>query len=255
MARCFLLFCLFCVLSGANVQAQSEQATLRIAVDAPYPPFAEYDEKGVLTGFDVEISQAICKELNKVCDIRAVPFDSIIPEIIAGNLDMGVAGMGATEERKQLVDFTERYFRCRSVFIEQPGTFSEITPATVTGKSIAVQSGTLQEAYLREHFGNVATIVTVNDFNESMALLQENTVDLVLADGLPTYAYLKTEEGQSLEIIGEAVDADGIMDNASIAVSKDNPELREAINKALEAMRRNGEYGRINRKYFDFNVY
>lgn len=255
MAKRVFLICLVCVLFAGVAQAAPQEGPLRVAVDAPYPPFAEYDEQGALTGFDVDIAQAICKELDRGCDIRAVPFDSILPAIVAGDLDMGVAGMGATAERKQIVDFTDRYFRCLSVFVELAGTFPEITQETVKGKRIAVQSGTLQEEYLHKHFDGVVEIVGVKDFNESMELLQAKSVDLVLADGLPTYTYLKTEEGNALEIIGNAVDAEGIMDSASIAVSKDKPELREAINNALEAMRRNGEYGRINRKYFDFNVY
>lgn len=233
----------------------ADQPVLRVGVDVPYPPFAMLGDDGKLTGFDVDIAKALCKELGRACDIRPVNFDDMIPAIVEGTLDIAVAGMGASEERKKLVDFTDRYFRSLSIFLQRQGTLNELTPETLKGRRIGAQSGTLQATYLRETYGDSITLVTASSHDDVYALLKQGDVDLALVDGLPGYSFLKTPEGANLETIGDAVASGGVIDWASIAVSKKQPELREALNKAIQAIRRNGEYGKINRKYFDFNVY
>lgn len=255
--RSFLI-ALYCLVLGTVCLPAAVFAAppvLRVAVDAPYPPFAMRDAQGNLTGFDVDIAHALCKELNRTCDVRAVPFDDIIPKIVEGKIDVAVAGMGASEERKKLVDFTDRYFRSLSIFLEREGTVKDLAPETLKGLRVGAQEGTLQAAYLRTAFGDNIVLVTVPSHDEVYALLKKGEVDLILVDGLPGYTFLKSPEGMGIEAIGEAVESGGIMDWASIAVSKKQPELREAINKAIQTLRRNGEYGKINRKYFDFNVY
>ena len=100
---CFLLLC--------SIPALAE-APLRVAVDAPYPPFA-YEDKdtGKLTGFDVDMAEALCRQIKRQCTVLVVPFDEIIPQIVAGKIDMGVAGMVKTPEREKSVIFTDKYFR------------------------------------------------------------------------------------------------------------------------------------------------
>lgn len=252
------LICLCALLalcfSGAAHAAQPG-GVLRIAVDAPYPPFAMQDESGHLSGFDVDIAHALCAELGYECDIQAVPFDEIIPRIVAGEIDLGIAGMGASAERKKLVDFTNRYFRSLSVFIEREGTLPDLTPDTFKGLRVGAQADTLQAQYLQKTYGDNITLVTVPTYDELYPLLRKGEVDLILIDGLAGYSYLKTPEGVGLETIGDAVDSGGVLDWASIAVSKEKPWLREAVNRAIDNLRRSGEYGKINRKYFDFNIY
>lgn len=246
------LICTFCLI---NVSSAATAPVLRVAVDAPYPPFAEYDKSGALVGFDVDFAHALCKELGRTCEVKAVPFDAILPAIAAGEIDIAVAGMGASEERKQLVDFTDRYFRSLSIFIEKEGTLRALTPDTIKGKRVGAQQGTLQAGYLEKTYGDTVTLMTRESYDEIFLMLNNNELDLVFIDGLPGYTYLKSDMGVGLETIGEPVDSGGVMDWASIAVSKQQPALREAINAAIQQLRRSGEYGRINRKYFDFNIY
>lgn len=253
MKRLFIFImalALYC--SGA---AAADKPVLRVAVDAPYPPFAMVDEEGRLTGFDVDIALALCKEMKRECEVKAIPFDSLLPEIVAGTIDIAVAGMGASEERSKLVDFTERYFRSLSVFIERAGTLKELTPESIKGLHVGTQEDTLQSSYLQKTYGDNITLVTVASYTEIFSMLKKGEVDLVLVDGLPGYNYLKSEDGAGLETIGEPIESGSVMDWASIAVSKTQPGLRDALNAAIQAIRRNGEYGKINRKYFDFNIY
>ena len=253
MRKAILVYCLVSLFGfqGAAL-GREEHPPLRVAVDAPYPPFAMIDKRGNLSGFDVDIANALCEELKRTCVIKAVPFDNIIPSIVAGDFDIAIAGMGATPERLKQVDFTDRYFRSLSIFIEKVGT---VAPPGFKGTRIGTQSGTLQEEYLKKHFGDSLTVVTKPNYDEVLQMLKDGRLDLVLVDGLPGYTYLKSKVGEGLETVGGPVESSDIMDSSCIAVSKKQPELRDAINKAIQSLRRSGEYGRINRKYFDFNIY
>ena len=257
MYKALMVFCLAGLFVGMHGSAWGKDGypPLRVAVDAPYPPFAMVDKRGNLSGFDVDIANALCAELKRTCVIKAVPFDDIIPGIVAGNIDIGIAGMGVTEERLKHVDFTDKYFRSLTIYIERKGTVHSLTPEGLKGLRIGAQAGTMQEKYLRANFNATSTIVTEPNHDTVLTMLSKGELDLVLVDGLAGYAFLKTEAGDGLETVGGPLESADIMDSSCIAVSKKQPELRESINKAIQDLRRSGEYGKINRKYFDFNVY
>ncbi len=246
------LICL--ALLFVSVSAPAAEQPLRIAVDVPYPPFAFKDEQGELTGFDIEIGRALCAAIGRQCIFIDIPFDEILPSIAADKADISIAGMGDTPERRKLVDFTEKYFRSHSIYIERPGTIKGLKPADLKGKRIAVQKNTLQETYAKDVFKQ-SSILTFTRHDEAFDALKKGEADLVLVDGLPGYEFLKSPEGANFETVGPPVTSGVLTGDSLIAVSKKLPELRAALNEAIQAIRRNGEYGRINRKYFDFTVY
>jgi ABC-type amino acid transport/signal transduction systems, periplasmic component/domain len=251
-----LCICAFLILCcGGLAQAADPAKTLRIAVDVPYPPFASQDKDGKLSGFDVDIAHAICEELGYTCDVQGMLFNAIIPSIVAGEIDLGIAGMIPTEERKKLVDFTNRYFRSVSIFVERRGTFEKFNAENVKGTRVGAQTGTVQAKYLEDTYGDSITLITVDAHDQTFQLLKNRDVDLILIDGLPAYAYLKSPQGQDLEIIGNALTPGGTTGWSCVAVTKEKPWLRDKVNQAIDTLRRNGKYGKINRKYFDFTIY
>ncbi len=261
--RSFFIFFLFALALGeANAQ---ERQPYRVAVFVPYPPFAYLDKTGNLAGFNVDIAQALCNQIKSKCTIVSVPFADIIPGLVNGSIDFAVAGMGTTPDREKLIDFTIPYFRSHSIFIENRDNMIEITPEGLKGKRIGTQAGTLQEIYLKKQYGDIATILTWPNFDEPFEALRQRKVDLIFVDGLPGYSFLKSAAGEGMETVGQPVrpsmlhnrntDLDEGLETSSIAVSKRHPKLREILNRALQEIRQNGEYGRINRKYFDFDIY
>lgn len=247
----YLLITICCIALNFSV-AFAKAPVLRLAIDAPYPPFAYTDpQTGKLTGFDYDIAQAVCREMGRECDIQVVPFDNIIPEIVAGKIDIGVAGMAKTPEREQKVLFSDKYFRSSSVFLEIPGT-NTISKEGLKGKKIGVQSKTTQEIYLRETYGDIAEIVPLTSFDNIIDATIDKTIDVAFIDGLPGYAFLKTEKGEKLDIVGEPVK---LGSGSCIVLGKSLTKERDAINKAIQTIRKSGEYDVLNRKYFEFNVY
>ena len=185
MYRAIIAFCLL-VLLGFQDSAfgKDEFPPLRVAVDAPYPPFAMVDKRGNLSGFDVDIANALCAELKRTCVIKAVPFDQIIPSIVAGDIDIGVSGMAPTKERLELVDFTDKYFRSLSIYIEKKGTVHSLTPEGIKGLRLGAQPGTIQETYLKKNFSATATVITESNYDTMVGMLKNDQLDLLLVDGL-----------------------------------------------------------------------
>ncbi len=247
------VFALFCLLLLAPASLRADDRVYTVAVDTYYPPFSYTDEKtGQLAGFDVDIAKAVCGRLKLNCEIKAVPFDEIIPQVEAGQLNIGCAGFAFTEERAKRVLYTHKYFRSSSLFLQLPGAFEEINADTLKGKKVAVQAGTNQEEYLRRTYGQVIEVVPVKGFEDIIRDVNGKTVDLGFIDGLPGYHYLKSDEGLNLDIVGEPVHLD---DGSCMVLRKGEEALRDKINTAIDELRSSGEYDAINIKYFDFNVY
>ena len=251
MIKKLLLLTAVLILSAPMARAQDK--VYKFAVDTYYPPFSYTDEAtGELGGFDVDIAKAVCGKLNLSCQVVAVPFDEIIPQVESGQLDVGCAGFAYTEERAKRVLYTNKYFRSSSLFLELPGTFEGISPETVKGKKVAVQASTNQEDYLRRTYGELIEVVPVKGFDDIVKGVNDMTYDLGFIDGLPGYHYLKSDEGLNLDIVGEPVHLD---DGSCMVLRKGQEALRDRINQAIEELRLSGEYDAINIKYFDFNVY
>ncbi len=247
------IFFALCVLFTSGV-ANAAQETLRVGVEIPYPPFAYYDANGVLTGFDIEIATALCAELGRKCEFKHFEFDNLLPALAANDSDMVVAGLAPTEERKKLVDFTDKYFRSHSIFIERAGAATRTTPEMLAGKKIGVQQGTTQSKYL-EKFYPQSIVAQFENFDDTADALIAGELTLMLVDGLAGYELLKSKKGSGLELAGDPISSDLLIAASHIAVRKGNDKLRESLNEAIRQIREKGVYGKINRKYFDFNVY
>jgi len=247
---CLALWLLFAAVSVAR----AAEAPLRVGMDIPYPPFVYKEPDGTLAGFDVDITKALCAVIKRECVIVAADFDNLVPFLAQGKLDMVVAGLAVTAERVKLVDFTERYYRSHTIFVEKAGTSIDISPAKLAGKRVGTQAGTTQEEFLVRAYPK-STLVLRSDFTSLMADLKDGNVDVVLIEGLPGFAYLKTPEGSQFEAVGGPMRDPALSGAFSIAVSKKLPQLTQALNSAIATIRSNGTYAKINRKYFDFNIY
>lgn len=259
MNSCFpavaLALLLLCFPMQTSAAAADPPPSLRVVVQSPHPPFSFLDENGNLTGFDVDIAMALCRQIKRQCLVSSMPFDDIIPALMAGEADMAVANMGATPEREARVSFSDHYVRSHSIFIEKPGTVNGTSKEELRGKRVGVKKGTLQELHLQTYYRDAITLAPADDFLSVATALKNGSVDLILVEGLSGYEFLRSEEGAGLETIGDPVRSDIILDSSHIAVAKNAPELLKAVNAALKDILRSGEYGRINRKYFDFPVY
>jgi len=240
----------------AGSAAADEMRKVKIGTEGAYPPFNSIDANGELVGFDVDIAKALCEAAKFQCEFVVQDWDGIIPGLIAKKYDAIIASMSITDERKKVVDFTDKYYNTPAKFVAKKGSNFEITPEGLKGKAVGVQRATIHENFVRDNFPDVDLKVYATQ-DEANADLVAGRVDLVLADSVALLeGFLKTDAGKDFEFVGpDFTDRRWFGEGAGIAVRKGETDLVEAFNKAIAEIRQNGTYKKINDKYFEFDVY
>ena len=230
---------------------------VRIGVEGAYPPFSLVDSDGDLQGFDIDIAEALCVAMNAECTLVTQDWDGIIPALLARKYDAIIASMSITEERKQKVDFSDKYYQTPARFARRKGSGIEITQEGVQGKSVGVQRATVTDTFLTDNFGDAVEIKRYGTLDEAVLDMTSGRIDLILADSVVlSEAFLDTEKGADFEFIGPAyTDARWFGEGIGIAVRKGDDELREAFNAAIKSIRENGTYQAISDEYFEFDIY
>jgi polar amino acid transport system substrate-binding protein len=214
--------------------------------DTTFPPFESMNGANV-EGFDVDLMNAIGKEMGitKVV-FQTEVFDTLIPTAKAGGkFDVIASAMTIKAERELEIDFSDAYFDSnQSVAMKKGGTYK--APADFAGKKVGVQSGTTGEAWATENLKPAgAEIVPFKDTAGSFAALQAGNVAAVIND-LPVTADLVKDASKGLEMVAQIPTGE----QYGFGISKDNPELKAAINAALAKVRASGEYDAIYTKWF-----
>lgn len=228
----------------------SNYQSITFGVDAPYPPYEFFDESGKLTGFEIDLGNKACQLLDIQCEWQVTPWDSIMDDLNAGQFDVIMSSMSINSERKNIVDFGDPYYSTPSVFFSRKGENIEgHSNRQMSGQSIAVQRGTLQHDYVMEKYDDSVTILALDGWDDVSASFRAGEADVVFTD------YPQWEEEFFLErvyeIIGEAVN---LGDGVALAFRQDEDDLRKAFNIALDELKNNGEYQRIRRKYFFYDI-
>lgn len=240
---------------GALVVAGSAAAeakdVLRIGSEGAYPPFNMIDKDGKLTGFDIDIANALCAEMKVECVFVAQDWDGIIPGLLAKKYDAIVASMSDTPERRKAVAFSNKYYSNMLRFAAPKGTALKPTEEGLKGKTIGAQRATIAAQYAKEHFKGAEAKVYDTQENAWLDLAAGRT-DAVLADMYVAYEWLNSADGANFAFLGEPID---IKDHIAIAVRKQDKELVKKLNAAIDAIRANGTYAKINAKYFPFDIY
>ena len=230
---------------------------VRIGVEGAYPPFSSVSPAGELQGFDIDIAKALCEQMQVQCTLVQQDFDGIIPALLAKKYDAIVASMSITEERKQKVDFTKKYYQTPARFVAQKGTITEISKTSLAGKKVGVQRATIHDSFLTDNFGDTVTIVRYGTQDEANLDLIAGRIDLILADSVALdESLLKSPDGTKFEFVGPPyTDPKWFGEGAGIAIRKSDPDLKEKLNAAIDAIRANGTWDKIEKKYFSFDVY
>ena len=228
---------------AAETEAAKEAAggKLVMATNAEFPPY-EYHDGDAVVGIDAEIAKAIADELGMELEIEDIAFDSIIPEIVSGKADMGLAGMTVTEDRMQSVDFSDTYAKASQKIIVTED--SEIaSPDDLKGVIVGVQLGTTGDIYVSDLEADGTTVERYSKGFEAVQALSQGKIDAVVIDGEPAKTFVAETEG--LKILDESFTDE----EYAIAVKKGNTELLEKINGALKTLKDNGTLDEIVAKY------
>ena len=238
-----------------NVAAK-EWKTIRIGVEGAYPPYSQTEADGTVTGFDIDIANALCAEMGAKCTLVKQDWDGMIPALMARKFDAIIATMDITEERKKKIAFTNKYQHVPARFAALKGTDYQATDAFMKGKRVGVQRATSMDLYISDNFPS-AKIKRYGSADEAYLDLKASRLDYVMADSAAiTGGLLEKEGGDKFEFVGPQLnDPQWFGEGAGIAIRKQDKDLAAQFNAAIDAIRANGTYKKIQDKYFSFDVY
>lgn len=237
--------------------ASAEEVKVGFSPEA-YPPFYSQDASGKWGGWEVDITMAICAEAKLDCVLTPIPWDGLIPALKSKKIDAIMNSMSITAEREKEIDFSDKYYNTPTAIIGPKDQKFDATPEGLKGKVIGVQVSTVHAAYAKKHFGSVASeIKEYQTQDEANQDLVAGRIDATQADSIALDAFLKSDAGKAccdlkgyvapdLEVLGPGVGA---------GVRKGDTELKDKINAAIKAVRADGKYAEITKKYFDFDIY
>ncbi|PHM40154.1 amino acid ABC transporter substrate-binding protein [Xenorhabdus mauleonii] len=236
------------LLSAITLSATAaEQATLRFATEASYPPFEFIDANNKIQGFDIDLANAICAKINTKCTFTNQAFDSLIPSLKFRRFDALMAGIDITPERQKQVDFTHTYYDNSAIFIAVKGKFNNISD--LKGKQVGMQNGTTHQKYLMEQHKEIKT-VPYDSYQNAILDLKNGRLDAVFGDTAVVNEWLKTNK--ELGTVGDKVtDKNYFGTGLGIAVRKGDTDLLNKLNKALAEVKQDGSYDVIYKKWFE----
>lgn len=213
---------------------------IKMGTNAAFPPY-EFKEGEEFVGIDVEIAEAIAKELGSTLEVVDMEFDSIITAVNQGEVTFGMAGMTVTDERKLEVDFTTSYATgVQSVIVAENSEIASIDD--LSEKKIGVQLGTTGDIYATDDYGS-EFVTQYGKGADAVIALKGGDVDAVIIDNEPAKAFVAENEGLKI------LDTEYAVEDYAIAVKKGNQELLDDINAALEKLTADGTIDSIIAKY------
>ena len=230
---------------------------LRFATVADFPPFSFTGPDGALTGFNVELARAICRELAVACTMQTRPFESLGPSIAEGRIDAAIAGIAITEAARETLGFSDVYLRPAARFIAPAGARpTEIGADALKTRTVAVAAGSAHEAYLASFFPEVRRLSLSSPVAAAEAV-RDGTADLAFGDGIALAFWLQSPAARDCCAFagGPYLESRFFGEGYAIALPRDRPELRQAINWALDSLSDKGVFAELYLRYFPVSYY
>lgn len=227
----------------ANKTTGDTAQTIKLGADVTFPPF-EQMENGKVTGFDIDIINAIAKEANLKIEeeIKTMDFQGLIPAIQTGSIDVAVAGITIKPERAEQVNFSKPYYKSGiSLLVKKDSTITGVPD--LKGKTVAVKLGTTGDLLMSKEQG--VTVKRFNNIDEAYRELQNAGADAVVFDNPVHQNYINTGH-ENVKVVGDLLTGE----DYGIAVTKKDAELVKKIDAGLDKIIASGEYEKIYQKYF-----
>ena len=228
-----------------------EDGKLTVVAELGFAPFEYMDEKtGEPVGFDVDVINAVAEKMGLTASyLPNQEFDTLVPIIKqGGKADVSIAAVTITDERMESVDFSEPYLDSNQAIVVAKGSSETEETLNDASKQVVCQGGTTGDEWIGENLPD-AVRVPVDDVTAALTGVQTGLYQAMVVD-LPVASYMLSQSFSDLEIVKEIPTGE----QYGIAVSKDNPELTQAVNKALEDMKSDGTMKEIETKWFGSEI-
>ena len=218
-----------------------EAGKLTMATNATFPPYEMTTDAGTIEGIDVDTAQAIAEKLGLELQIDDMDFDAALLAVQQGKSDMVMAGVTVTDERQNVMDFTDSYATgIQSIIVKEDSDIASVDD--LAGKKIGTQRGTTGYLYCSDDFGD-ENVVAYDDGLTAVQMLNNGQVDCVVIDNAPAKEFIAANPGLKL------LDTAYVEESYAIGIGKGNTELKDAINTALEELKADGTLQAIVDKY------
>ena len=218
-----------------------EPGKLIMSTNAAFPPYEMTTDSGEFEGIDIETAQAIADKLGLELQIDDMDFDAALLAVQQGKADMVMAGVTITDERQNVMDFTDSYATgIQSIIVKEDSDIASVDD--LAGKKIGTQRGTTGYLYCSDDFGD-ENVVAYDNGLTAVQMLNNGQVDCVVIDNAPAKEFIAANPGLKL------LDTAYVEESYAIGVGKGNTELKDAINTALEELKADGTLQAIVDKY------
>ncbi len=218
-----------------------EPGKLIMSTNAAFPPYEMTTDSGEFEGIDIETAQAIADKLGLELQIDDMDFDAALLAVQQGKADMVMAGVTVTDERQNVMDFTDSYATgIQSIIVKEDSDIASVDD--LAGKKIGTQRGTTGYLYCSDDFGD-ENVVAYDNGLTAVQMLNNGQVDCVVIDNAPAKEFVAANPGLKL------LDTAYVEESYAIGVGKGNTELKDAINTALEELKADGTLQAIVDKY------
>ena len=227
--------------SAAAELTTVEAGKLTMATNAAFPPYEMTTDAGDFEGIDIETAQAIADKLGLELQIDDMDFDAALLSVQQGKADIVMAGVTVTDERQNVMDFTDSYATgIQSIIVKEDSDIASVDD--LAGKKIGTQRGTTGYLYCSDDFGD-ENVVAYDNGLTAVQMLNNGQVDCVVIDNAPAKEFIAANPGLKL------LDTAYVEESYAIGVGKGNTELKDAINTALEELKADGTLQAIVDKY------
>ncbi len=241
MKTLILSSALLALTAGAAL-AESHMQTVRLGTEGAYPPYNFLNDAGEVDGFEREVGDELCARAELTCEWVTNDWDSIIPNLVSGNYDTIIAGMSITDERDEVIDFTQNYY---------PPAASAYVAASedvdLTGGVVAAQATTIQASHVADSGAALLEFATPD---ESVAAVRSGEADAVFADK-DFLVPIVDASGGELMFVGEDVALGG---GIGVGLRESDTELRDKLDAAIQSMKDDGSLNELLVKWFGENV-
>ena len=218
-----------------------EPGKLIMSTNAAFPPYEMTTDAGEFEGIDIETAQAIADKLGLELQIDDMDFDAALLAVQQGKSDMVMAGVTVTDERQNVMDFTDSYATgIQSIIVKEDSDIASVDD--LAGKKIGTQRGTTGYLYCSDDFGD-ENVVAYDNGLTAVQMLNNGQVDCVVIDNAPAKEFIAANPGLKL------LDTAYVEESYAIGIGKGNTELKDAINTALEELKADGTLQAIVDKY------
>lgn len=223
-------------LTAGFALAGSHATTVRMGTEGAYPPYNFINDAGEVDGFERELGDELCKRAELTCEWVTNEWDSIIPNLVSGNYDTIIAGMSITDEREEVIDFTQNY-----THPDPSGYLVASKDADITGGVVAAQTGTIQASFIA---ASGATLVEFATPDETIAAVRTGEADAVLADD----AFLRPIAAESADLMlleKQEMIGGGI----GMGLRESDGELKAKFDAAIASMKADGSLNALITKW------